>query len=144
MEKNQLEKFVVELQVDSDQLDAFLYALGPAVRASVAVPALMLERYGYLEFVEAQKRIQMAAEDAVREFNAAFAELANTMASIEFPSDLMGRYIAGFDTAAIEPPEPPRSEAEFLAQRRAQLRADQQAKGRGRVKPWESPAKRFR
>ncbi len=40
--------------------------------------------------------------------------------------------------------ETPRTEAEFLAQQREQRQAAQRGKRRDRVKPWESPAKRFR
>lgn len=145
MEENRLGRLVVEVQLDDDRFDAYRYAMDKATRTAVAGSPLVLERYGYGEFAAAQKHIQMAAENAVREFHAAFSALANALEGIEFPYHLMDRYMAGFDTEAIEPAaSPPRSEVEFLAQRRAQLRADQQAKGRNRVKPWEAPAKRFR
>lgn len=145
MEANRLKDFVVELQLDDDQFDAYRYAMDKAIRGAVATPPPVLERYGYGELVEAQRHIHLIAEDVVREFNAAISSFSLAMASIEFPSDLMDRYMASFDTEAIEPAaSPPRSEVEFLAQRRAQLRADQQAKGRNRVKPWEAPSKRFR
>ncbi len=149
MEENRLEKFVVELQLDSDQFDAYRYAMDRATRGAVATSPLVLERYGYGQLVAAELNFQTVSENMVREFSDAFAaglvDMAIAMASLAISSDLLGDYVAGFDTEAIEPAaSPPRSEVEFLAQRRAQLRADQQAKGRNRVKPWEAPAKRFR
>jgi hypothetical protein len=94
---------------------------------------------------EEAARARMAAEDAVRDFQTAIESISSALSTVKWPPDLLRHYVAGFDTEAIEPPaSPPRSEAEFLAQRRAQLRAGQQAKGRNRVKPWEAPAKRFR
>lgn len=148
MEENLLGRLVVEVQLDDDKFDAYRYAMDKATRTAVATPPLVLERYGYGQLVAAELNFQAAAENMAREFTAALAaglvDMAIAMASLVISSDLLGHCVAGFDTEAVEPPEPPRSEAEFLAQRRAQLRADQQAKGRNRVKPWEAPAKRFR
>lgn len=151
MEENLLGRLVVEVQLDDDKFDAYRYAMDKATRTAVATPPLVLERYGYGQLV-AELNFQAAAENMAREFIAALAaalaaglvDMAIAMASLVISSDLLGHCVAGFDTEAVEPPEPPRSEAEFLAQRRAKLRADQQAKGRNRVKPWEAPAKRFR
>ncbi len=149
MEENLLGRLVVEVQLDDDKFDAYRYAMDKATRTAVATPPLVLERYGYGQLVAAELNFQTVAENMVREFSDAFAaglvDMAIAMASLAISSDLLGHYVTGFDPEAIEPAaSPPRSEAEFLAQRRAQLRADQQAKGRGRVKPWEAPERRFK
>lgn len=97
----------------------------------------------HLRFRYITRRLEEAALAAFKECEPPQVEWARMMPPFDFSA-----LAAKIDPLCLDPCEPvntsPASVVEFLEQKRQRVAQRQAEERRGRIKPWDSPGKRFR